>query len=150
MSVLQMDGEQVKLWLLVWGAGLSTALAVLKIWEVFWKDRERLKTSYNFSGQSGHTDEITVVNLSSAPVQVSYWTLAWEPRYPRLRGSISDLTPELGGYAFSIEPHAGHTIGFAGGDQFDWSSTAAAGRGLYVRLFGYDRRGPRRLLVMKP
>jgi hypothetical protein len=145
-----MDGEQAKLWLLVWGAGLSTILALVKIWEVLWKDRQRLKTIYNFSGQDGHTDEITIVNLSSAPVQISYWTLAWEPRYLRLSKFITDLTPADGVYAFVVAPHASHTIGFAGEDQFDWGWKAATGRRLYIRLFMYDRRRPRRLLVMKP
>ena len=48
-----MNGERVKLQLLVWGAGLSAILALLKLWKVFWKDRKWLKTGYNFSGQNG-------------------------------------------------------------------------------------------------
>jgi hypothetical protein len=77
-----------------WGAGLSTILAGIKVWETIWRDRLKLATSYSWTGELGTDDTITIVNLSSTPVHVAYWTLAWKPRFLSWKCQTDDVTPD--------------------------------------------------------
>jgi hypothetical protein len=64
----------------MWGAILSTALAGIKISEV-WRERVRLSTSYSFSNSDYRkTNEIIIENPSKTPVMISYWELLWRSR----------------------------------------------------------------------
>jgi hypothetical protein len=57
-----------------WGAGLSTLLAVVKLFEL-WRDRFRVDVSYNFTGNESIGNEILIRNLSSRPLILAYWEL---------------------------------------------------------------------------
>jgi hypothetical protein len=142
-----MSDEQIKFWLLVWGAGLSTLLGLLKLWEVFWRDRTKLSTTYSFTGAEGVNDQIIVVNLSSNSVQVSRWSLAWKPQLFRFDKAEEDLTPDEGGGRFMIGPKSEHALLFSEDDKFDWGWKAATGRNLYLDIYLYDRRRPLKLRV---
>lgn len=63
-----------------WAAILSTALAAIKVWEVF-QDRPHLQTSYSFSGSPDHENLIVIINSGSTPALVGYWELTWAQRY---------------------------------------------------------------------
>ena len=52
--------------LALWGAGLSTALALVKMWEL-WSSRSRVEVSYAFSGGPDGND-IIIRNLSDKPM----------------------------------------------------------------------------------
>jgi hypothetical protein len=140
-----MTEELIKFWLLVWGAGLSTILGLIKLWETLWRDRIRLLTTYSFTSADQVDDEITVVNLSDRTVQVAHWSLAWQQAFSATK--ITDLTPDDGGYRFTIDPKSEHTITFSDADKFDWGSKAAKGRKMYLTLFLFGRRRPIKLLV---
>jgi hypothetical protein len=140
-----MTEEQLKFWLLVWGAGLSTILGLIKLWETLWRDRIKLSTTYSFTSADQVDDEITIVNLSDRTVQVEHWSLAWQHAFSA--SSVTDLTPDNGGYRFTIDPKSEHTIRFSDADKFDWGSRAAKGRKMYLTLFLFGRRRPMKLLV---
>jgi hypothetical protein len=139
--------EKIKFLLLLWGAGLSTILGLIKLWETFWRDRVKLSTTYSFTGAQGVADEITVVNRSDQPVQVSHWSLAWESKLLHRSKTLEDLTPYEGGGRFVIDSKAEHTLYFSEGDKFDWGWKAAEGREMYLRLFLFGRRRPIKLRI---
>lgn len=63
----------------VWGAGLSTLLALIKlalikVWEV-WSSRRRIEVSYNFVGLPEVGNDIIIRNLSDKPLVVTCWEL---------------------------------------------------------------------------
>lgn len=64
---------EIQAFLPIWGASLATLLGVVKLWEVFWRDRLRLATSYMLTGEPGGAHEIVIVNLSPVPVHVANW-----------------------------------------------------------------------------
>jgi hypothetical protein len=140
-----MTEEQIKLWFLVWSVGLSTILGLIKLWETLWRDRIKLSTTYSFTSANKVDDEITIVNLSDRTVQVAHWSLAWQNAFSAT--SITDLTPDNGGYRFTIDPKSEHTIKFSDADKFDWGSRAAKGRKMFLTLFLFGRRRPMKLLV---
>jgi hypothetical protein len=121
---------------------ISIILAAVKLWETFWKDRIRLITTYSFTGEQGATDTITIVNLSSVPVQVSHWTLAWKPKlFFRWNTSTIDVTPDEGNGIFKIAPKDTHTLEFyEDHSKFDWSYRTAQHRQLYLTLHIFGRR----------
>jgi len=118
----------------------------VKFWEVFWKDRIRLETSYSFSGAPWDVDEIHIVNLSGVTLQISHWKLEWKPNAFRWRTSPIDMTPEYASGMFTLTPHDRHTLTFDAEEKFDWSYRSAKHRNLYLTLYAFGRKRP---LVLK-
>lgn len=132
----------------IWGGILSTILAIIKIWEVRYKDRPRFATAYAFTDMPGEPNTITIANLSSLPVQVSHWALAWHPRrFQWNPGKVMDVTPEDRGWQFSIKGHDSHTIEFSDDEKFEWGHRAASGRDLILTLSIFGQRRPIKLKV---
>lgn len=134
----------------IWGAAVSTSLGLVKLWETFWKDRLRLETTYSFIGLREEADEITVVNLSGLPVQVSHWTLAWKPNPFRWCTSEIDVTPEREPQSisrFTIPSKGEYTLYFEEDSKLDWSYRTAQHRNLYLTLYIFGRRRPKELKV---
>jgi hypothetical protein len=66
-----------------WGAGISTILGGIKLWEI-WRDRFRLDVDYNFAGNEEVGNKILLRNLSGRPIIISYWELFYSSgRWPR-------------------------------------------------------------------
>ncbi|MFK4770135.1 hypothetical protein [Rhizobium sp. ZW T2_16] len=125
----------------VWGAAISTGLAWIKIWETFWKDRTRLDTTYTFTGERGGEHEIVIANLSSLPVQVSSWELAWDPRFLRFDRPKIDVTPAWEDVIrFKIDGHSTYTLKFAEENKFPWGHNISRGRQLKLKLKIFGRR----------
>ena len=59
--------------LALWGAGLSTVLALVKMWEL-WSSRGRIEVSYGFSG-GPYGNNIIIRNLSDKLMILTYWEL---------------------------------------------------------------------------
>jgi hypothetical protein len=134
--------------LAMWGAIVSTGLAGIKIWETFYKDRLRLAKSYMLTGETGGEHEITVANLSSVPVQVSSWSVAYEPKLFRWKTKRIDVTPDWDKVSgFRIDGHSTHTLFFGGEDQFEWGWKIQQGRKLCLALYIFGRKRPKRLTI---
>ncbi|MGQ4272620.1 hypothetical protein [Terrihabitans sp. B22-R8] len=133
-------------WLGFWGAAVSTFLAVLRIWEFFFRDRIRLATTYSFDSRPEVGEEVTIANLSADAVQIAYWTIGWEPRWWRPAIKPVDCTPYEGGYAFRIGGRDSHTMRFAAPDNLRWNKPGCR---LILKLHLFGRRRARRVIIKK-
>lgn len=116
-----------------WGAGLSTLLALVKLYEL-WRDRSRVEVSYNFTGDVKIGSEVYIRNLSNRPLVLTHWELLYcSGRWPR-----RSFTP-LEGADFDagdrrVEPYATHTLHFTEQSYFDWGNRALNGRRIFIFL----------------
>lgn len=118
-----------------------------KLWE-HWRNRVRLRTSYNFTGARGEPDTITIINISPGPVKVGGWKLQWQPRGLRWKPKARDVTPDgCGGY-FKIEGRSAYTISIPEEEKFDWGHRASSGRKLMITLDILGRLRPVTLKIM--
>lgn len=122
-----------------WGAGLSTLLAVVKLWEL-WRDRFRIDVGYNFTSDPETGNEVFVRNLSAKPIILSYWELLYgEGSWPfRKLTEFESPGPDVSDTR--IEPHSSKTFTFAEGSHFDWGHRTLQGRKIYMRLYVAGRR----------
>ena len=60
----------------IWGAGLSTLLAGVKLGEL-WRNHFRVETSYNLTGLPEEGHEIYIRNLNNRPITLEHWELEW-------------------------------------------------------------------------
>ena len=122
-----------------WGAGLSTLLAVVKLWEL-WSDRFRVDVGYNFTGSLDVGNEIFIRNLTGAPIILSYWELLWlSGRWP-CRTESTLTSPQEDARDIRIDAHSSLTLTFKNEEHFDWGVKALEGRRIYVRLWIAGRR----------
>ena len=122
-------------YLVYWGAGLSTILACIKLWEV-WRNRFRIDVSYNFTSDPLETgNEIYIRNLAHHPIILPYWeVLLRSGRWP-FRKYQTLIEPEPDAIRDTrIEAHTTHTLRFLEGDHFAWGDAALKGRTMFIRV----------------
>lgn len=130
----------------LWGAGLSTVLAVLRIWEL-WKNRVSVEVSHNFTSDPDIGNEVIIRNLTGTPVLVKYWELVWaRRRWPKLQQSAR-MTPDERFADLQIPPHDSIKLPFRHGEHFDWGPRAQAGNSIYLRLHVAGKKRPIMKLV---
>lgn len=122
-----------------WGACLSTALAGVKLWEL-WRDRFRVSVSYNFTSDPDSGNEIFVRNLAQHPIILSYWEVLLVSRYPPFRKFSGVVEPSPDIRDFRIDAHSTYTLHFRYGDHFNWGVEFLKGRRIYIRLHVAGRR----------
>ena len=116
-----------------WGAGLSTLLAIIKLWEL-WRDRFRLQVGYNFRGNEDLGNEVIIRNLSTRPVVLTYWELLYcTGRFP-CRTFEAFRDPGADAEDIQIAPHTSYALTFSEQNHFDWGVSALNDRAIYVRL----------------
>lgn len=134
-----MDGTEMSTYIALWGAGLSTLLALVKLWEL-WQDRFRIDIGYNFTGSETEGNEIFIRNLSGSPLILSYWEVLYSSgHWPRRRLEMVEC-PEHDAGDCRIEPHSTLTLGFHGEKHFAWGHTARNGRKICIRLHVAGRK----------
>ena len=120
-------------YLALWGAVLSTLLAVVKFWEV-WTNRRRVEISHNFTSSEDIGNEVIIRNLSGTPLIITYWQLLWRHRcwfrwkQSRVMSADADFTD------LKVEGHSSITIPFREEDYFDWGVSALGKDRIYLRL----------------
>lgn len=128
-----------------WGAGLSTLLAIVKIFEL-WRDRFRVYVSYNFTGDESIGNEVIIRNLSSRPLILTYWELLYcSGRWPRRSFELLESADFDSGDR-RLEPYATHTLQFAEENYFSWGNKALNGRRIFIRLHVAGRKPILRLV----
>ncbi len=120
-----------------WGAGLSTLLALVKLYE-FWRDRFRVEIGHGFTGDINHGNDIHIRNLSSRPIILSYWELFYRKSYWSSKHDKYIASPEAFAYDLKIDPHSSYTLNFNGQDHFSWGK--AEDFKIYMRLHIAGRR----------
>ena len=116
-----------------WGAGLSTLLALVKIWEL-WQSRFRIDIGYGFTGHAEHGNDIYIRNLSDKPIILSYWELFYRSNKWPFKKDTYIISPEADAYDMKIEPHSSKTLNFNGIEHFSWGAKAMKGRRIYMRI----------------
>lgn len=116
-----------------WGAGLSTLLALVKLWEL-WRDRFRINIGYNMTGNPDIGNEIHIRNLSGTPAILCYWELFYRSHtWPFTRDKAID-SPGADACDIRIDPHSTKTFRFREADHSDWDWKTMKGRRIYIRL----------------
>lgn len=116
-----------------WGAGLSTLLAIVKLYEL-WRDRFRVDVSYNFTGSESIGNEVLIRNLSSRPLILAHWELFYcSGRWPR-RNFEPFESADFDAGDRRLEPYATHTLHFAEQNYFNWGHNTLNGRRIFIRL----------------
>jgi hypothetical protein len=128
------------------GSIIAFMLGITKLWELFWKDRVSLASTYCLNGHPDVPDEITIVNLGPVPVHVSHWRLEWQRRYwPIFRGSM-DATPEETG-RFKIDGYSAKTLVFDMMDKLPWGKDLSGPSKLILTLHVFGRKRPKRMPI---
>lgn len=128
-----------------WGAGLSTLLAIVKLFEL-WRDRFRVEVSYNFTGSESIGNEVFIRNLSSRPLILTHWELLYcSGHWPRRSFEPLDSADFDSGDR-RLEPYETHTLHFADQNYFSWGHNALNGRRIFIRLHVAGRRPMLRLI----
>ena len=127
--------------LALWGAGLSTILAALKILET-WKSRERIEVGYGFKGLPELGNEIIIRNLSAKPQILTYWELQWRERKLFQWKTSDRVSPDEHFQDIQIPPYSTKSLTFQNQDYFGWGHRTLAGRTIYIKLQFAGRSRP--------
>jgi hypothetical protein len=133
--------------LTLWGAGLSTILALVKIWEL-WSSRRRIEVSYGFSG-GPDGNNIIIRNLSDKPMILVYWELLFCERKWLKWVPYRNENPAEDARDLCIAAHSSHVLNFSGQDYFEWGHKALGGKRLYLALHIAGKRKALKRLVYK-
>ncbi|MCW3696781.1 hypothetical protein [Burkholderia cenocepacia] len=141
-----MNGLSLPLLIAGWGALLSTALAAIKIWEL-WRDRHRIDVGYSFCSDEQQGNTITIRNVSGRPLILCYWELQLRHgHWPRARYNTF-RTPEPDEVNdYRLEPYSSYPLVFTDYEHFDYDLVAPRGGPVYIRLHFAGRR-PMRLIA---
>jgi hypothetical protein len=128
-----------------WGAGLSTLLAIVKLFEL-WRDRFRVDVSYNFTSSENIGNEIFIRNLSNRSLILTHWELLYcSGRWPRRSFEPFD-SAEFDAGDHRLEPYTTHTLRFAEANYFSSGHKALNGRRIFIRLHVAGRKPILRLV----
>lgn len=122
-----------------WGAGLSTLLALIKLFEL-WRDRFRIEVGYGFTDDPAMGNDILIRNLSGKPIILAYWELFYRPNIWPLEKDCHIKSPEDSAHDIRIEPNSSTTLKFKEMDHFAWGWKVMRGRRIYIRLHVAGRR----------
>lgn len=133
-----------------WGAGISTLLAVIKIWEVFWRDRLKIDHSYWFTGLESEADTITLYNLSPFPIQVMSWSLELRPKLFRYWLRSQELSPNYDIVSgFKIDGHSVKELEFGEEFKINFGSKVSKNYDLILNLKIAGRTNPKRIVIAR-
>lgn len=137
-------------WVALWGAGLATVLAGIKIWEI-WRERVRLYTSYSFTSDPYIGSSITVFNTSKVPALFSYWDVVAAKKAGRKDvRTVAEPDGIDGGGHVTIPAHSARKFEFHEMDHFDWPKPVDTKETLFIRLYRADSRKTVWLPVYRP
>ncbi len=131
-----------------WGAGLSTLLASVKLFEL-WSARRRIEISYRFIGIPEEGNDIIIRNISDKPFIVTHWELQFCKRkwFRWIPYRIED--PEGFGSDICIQEHSSKVLNFSDAYYFEWGHKAMSGKRIYLKLIIAGKKRPVRQLVYK-
>lgn len=132
----------------LWGAGLSTFLAFIKIWEI-WSARRRIEVSYSFIGVPEVGNDIIIRNLSDKPIILVYWELLFCERKCLKWIPYKNENPAEDTSDICIAPHSTKTLNFSGPNYFEVGHKVLGSKRLYLNMHIAGRRRPLKRLVYK-
>ena len=131
----------VTLLLAIWGAGLSTLLAGIKIWQVYF-DRKRIKVNYLLKKDPLAGDKIIIHNLSKSAVIIEHWELLWVLRRLFFRKKIVPIQifNDEDRY-LNLDPNSIQHLNFNGQYHFNWNPEIENNVRLFIKLRVTGRKG---------
>jgi hypothetical protein len=133
-SIFALD---LKDWLTIWGAVLSTVLAVMKIYEI-WRDRARIDASLMISDVD-HGNDIRIRNLSGKPIIIEYWEIFAASDAKGKRNyeviQVDDFSGDL-----SIAPYTSVNWNFCDANHFNTTDKYLKGRSIYLKICVVGRK----------
>ena len=132
----------------LWGAGLSTLLALIKILEL-WSARRKIEVSYGFVGVPEIGNDIIIRNLSDKPMILTYWELLFCERKGLKWVPYRNENPAEDTSDICIAAHSSKTFNFSGPDYFEWGHKALDGKRLYLNMHIAGSRSLLKRLVYK-
>jgi hypothetical protein len=114
----------------LWGAALSSILALIKITEV-WGNRFKIEISYMFRSDPDYGNDVSIQNLSGKPVLLNYMELFYknDGLWP-FKKSFPLWSPEDELITSKIDSQSSKSFCFAQGEHF-----ITEGKTIYVRLY---------------
>lgn len=125
--------------LAVWGALLSTALAVVRLGEV-WQARFRVEVVPSFAGSKELGNTVSIRNLAGKPVILGYWEVLKISGHWPFQKERCLVSPDEYVRDSSIPAHAALSLSFSEQDHFEWGSGSLQGDRLFIRLHFAGRR----------
>lgn len=132
----------------LWGAGLSSLLALIKIWEL-WSARRRIEVSYGFVGEPEIGNDIIIRNLSDKPIIITYWELLFCERKGRKWVAYRNENPAEDATDICVPAHSSKIFSFSGADYFEWGHKVLGGKRLYLNIHIAGKIRPIKRLVYK-
>lgn len=126
-----------------WGAGLSTALGLLTVYDRFL--RKPLPTvTYSFSSSEEMGNVIMLANPNATPIMIEYWKLFWaKPQGLRLVETLLVASPDGEDLTtWTIAPYNWQSLSFREGHHFGWTGAMLKNGSLYLEVHIVNRRRP--------
>ncbi len=120
----------------LWGAGLSTLLAFVKLWEI-WRDRFQIDINGSFTNQLGAKNKIHIRNLSGKPIILTYWEIFFRYRFWSFKKDDYITSPEDNAFDMNINSYSSKTLNLMESDYFNWDQK---GKHIYIKLHIAGRR----------
>lgn len=125
-------------WIAIWGAGLSTFLAGVKLWEIN-RNHFRVDAAYNLTNSEVEGNEIYIRNLNNRPITIEHWELQWRDR----RWSKADTIRMAQDFSAGrkIDSYGSMTLRF---DMQEYFSIKPIndGKKLYIKLYCVGKKFP--------
>ena len=124
---------ELKDYLAIWGACLSSALGGIKLFEL-WRDRHRIDVSYSFTSDANEGNTVIIRNLSNRQIIVTYWELfaAFDAKGKRDLDMLSYSDFDCGD--LPIAANTSHSLNFCEANFFSTSHSFLKGRNIYIKL----------------
>lgn len=114
----------------LWGAVVSTILAVREIL----KARTKIEVGHNFTGLPDIGNEVVIRNISSSPIIITYWELAWCKReffrWVQFKGKDPGEFP----IDIKLSEHSSTRLLFRDEEYFDWTHNSLMGGKIFLKL----------------
>lgn len=128
-----------------WGAGLSTLLALVKLYEL-WQNRFRVEVGCVFTSDESIGNEVLIRNLSNRPLIITYWELLYcSGRWPHTKFESFE-SAEFDDGDDRLDPNETRTLSFSEANYFATTPKALKGRRIYIRLYFAGRKSIIRLV----
>lgn len=126
-------------WISLWAGIVSTALAVIKIYET-WRDRSRIDVSLFTTSSEVHGNELQIRNLSDKPIFIIHWELFAAHDAKGKRDCFSIESGDFDSRDISLAPHSSLHWSFSEANFFSTEDKFLKGRSIYLKLWIAGRR----------
>ena len=139
--------------LAIYGACLSTILALWQFWRAF-QERRWISTSYNFRGIEDPGNEVLLINNSPKPLTLYHIELFWGRRYPLWlrryrRVGQSEWGEEDSDTGITLDPYKITVLHYMNDCHFNWRYDKRPAARLYLRTRIVGRVMPMTLFVYR-